>query len=35
VAGQFSDIVGSMMEGMHVYFAEPTALQGTIIQTLQ
>jgi len=35
VAAQFTDIVGAMLEGMHVYFAEPTALQGTLIQTLQ
>ena len=35
VASQFSDIVGSMMEGVHVFFADPTALQGTLIQTLQ
>jgi len=35
VAAQFADIVGSLMEGMHVYFAEPSALQGTLIQTLQ
>lgn len=34
VAGQFADIVGSMMEGVHVFFAEPSALQGTLIQTL-
>lgn len=24
-----------MMEGVHVFFADPTALQGTLIQTLQ
>jgi long-chain-fatty-acid--CoA ligase ACSBG len=35
VAAQFSDIVNSLIEGTHVYFAEPTALQGTLIQTLQ
>lgn len=35
VAGQYADIVGSMMEGVHVFFADPTALQGTLIQTLQ
>lgn len=35
VASQFADIVGSLIEGIHVYFAEPTALQGTLIQTLQ
>ena len=35
VASQFADIVGGMLEGIHVYFAEPSALQGTLIQTLQ
>lgn len=35
MASQFADIVGSLIEGIHVYFAEPTALQGTLIQTLQ
>lgn len=35
VAGQYSDIVGPMMEGVHVFFADPSALQGTLIQTLQ
>lgn len=35
VAAQFSDIVSSMMEGIQVYFADPSALQGTLIQTLQ
>lgn len=35
VASQFADIVGSMLEGIHVYFADPSALQGTLIQTLQ
>lgn len=34
VAAQFQDITASMMEAMHIYFAEPTALQGTLIQTL-
>lgn len=35
VAAQFSDLGGFMMEGSHLFFAEPTALQGTLIQTLQ
>jgi len=35
VASQFADIVGSMLEGIHVYFADPSALQGTLVQTLQ
>jgi long-chain-fatty-acid--CoA ligase ACSBG len=35
VASQFADIVSSLIEGIHVFFAEPTALQGTLIQTLQ
>jgi long-chain-fatty-acid--CoA ligase ACSBG len=34
VAAQFQDITNAMIEAMHVYFAEPTALQGTLIQTL-
>jgi len=35
VASQFSDIVGSMTQGVHTFFADPSALQGTLIQTLQ
>lgn len=35
VAAQFSDLVSPLDEGAHVYFADPTALQGTLIQTLQ
>lgn len=35
VAAQLQDVTGAMMEGMHVYFAEPSALQGTLVQTLQ
>jgi len=35
VAAQFSDIISSMMEGIEVFFADPSALQGTLIQTLQ
>lgn len=35
VAAQFADIVGIMMEAGHVFFADPSALQGTLIQTLQ
>jgi long-chain-fatty-acid--CoA ligase ACSBG len=35
VAAQFSDIVGAMMEGVHTFFADPSALQGSLIQTLQ
>lgn len=34
VAGQFADITGAMMAHVHLYFAEPTALQGTLIKTL-
>lgn len=34
VAAQLQDITGAMMDAMHIYFAEPTALQGTLIQTL-
>ena len=33
-AAQFSDIIVSMMAGVHVYFAEPDALQGGLINTL-
>ena len=35
VASQFSDLVGSMMEGVHTFFADPSALQGTLIETLK
>lgn len=35
VAGQFQDVTGAMMDAMHVYFADPSALQGTLVQTLQ
>jgi long-subunit acyl-CoA synthetase (AMP-forming) len=28
VAAQIQDITGSMMEGMHVYFADPSVLTG-------
>ena len=35
VASQFSDITGAVIEGMHVHFADPTALQGTLIETLK
>lgn len=34
VASQFSDIAVALMETKHIFFAEPTALQGTLIQTL-
>ena len=34
VAAQFQDITAAMMEAMHIYFAEPSALQGTLVQTL-
>jgi len=35
VAAQFSDLVAPLDEGGHLYFADPQALQGTLIQTLQ
>jgi len=35
VAAQFSDLVSPLDEGSHLYFADPSALQGTLIQTLQ
>lgn len=34
VAAQFSDIVSPLDEGIHVYFADPSALQGSLITTL-
>lgn len=36
VAAQLQDIVASAIDGMHVCFAQPNALQGiSLIQTLQ
>lgn len=35
VAAQLQDVTGAMMDAIHIFFAEPTALQGTLIQTLQ
>lgn len=35
VAAQFSDLVSPLDEGGHLHFADPSALQGTLIQTLQ
>jgi long-chain-fatty-acid--CoA ligase ACSBG len=35
VAAQFSDIVCPLEEGAHLFFADPSALQGSLIQTLQ
>ena len=35
VAAQYSDIVSCMMEGIHVYFADPSALSGSLIDTLK
>lgn len=34
-AGQFIDIYRAFTSGNHVFFADPSALQGTLIQTLQ
>lgn len=34
VAAQFQDITAAMMDAMHIFFAEPSALQGTLVQTL-
>lgn len=34
-AAQFSDILGPLEEGAHLFFADPSALQGSLIQTLQ
>ncbi|EGR28339.1 hypothetical protein IMG5_177990 [Ichthyophthirius multifiliis] len=35
VAAQNIDIVGCILSGCHTYFAEPTALQGSLIDTLK
>lgn len=35
VAGQLFDIILPLHLGSHVYFADPSALQGTLVQTLQ
>jgi long-chain-fatty-acid--CoA ligase ACSBG len=35
VAAQYRDIAAAMMDTWHVYFAEPTAIQGTLIETLK
>lgn len=34
-AGQFIDLTRTLIRGHHVFFAEPTALQGTLFQTVQ
>ena len=34
-AGQFIDIVRPLIVGTHMFFADATALQGSLIQTLQ
>lgn len=34
-AGQFIDIYMSLITGSHVFFADPTALTGSLVQTLQ
>ena len=35
VAGMFSDIITPLLEGHHVHFASPDALQGSLIETLK
>lgn len=35
VAGLYFDVVAPLIHGIHIHFAEATALQGTLIQTLQ
>ena len=35
VAGMFSDIITPIHEGHHIHFANPDALQGTLIETLR
>jgi long-chain-fatty-acid--CoA ligase ACSBG len=34
-AGQFVDIHRAYITGCHIYFADPSALTGSLIQTLQ
>jgi long-chain-fatty-acid--CoA ligase ACSBG len=34
-AGQFCDIANPIINGHHVFFADPSALQGTLLQTIQ
>lgn len=34
VAGLFADIITPLMNGYHIYFASPDALQGSLIETL-
>jgi long-chain-fatty-acid--CoA ligase ACSBG len=35
VAAQFSDLVTPLDEGNHVYYADPSALQGSLVNTLK
>lgn len=35
VAGQILDLIGSLVSGSHVYFADDKALQGTLVETLK
>lgn len=35
VAGLFADLITPLMSGYHVFFAQPDALQGTLIETLK
>lgn len=35
VAGLYADLVTPMMSGFHIYFAQPDALQGSLIETLK
>lgn len=34
-AGQFIDIYMALITGSHIFFADPTALTGSLVQTLQ
>jgi long-chain-fatty-acid--CoA ligase ACSBG len=34
VAAQLQDLTGAMQNRLHIYFAEPDALQGSLIKTL-
>ena len=35
VAGLYFDVVAPVIKSIHIHFAEATALQGTLVQTLQ
>lgn len=35
VAAQIIDVIGNILGGAHMYFAEPTALSGSLVETLK